>query len=457
MPEIVPVVLAAWVVLGVVLFWRLPGRDAALIVLIGGWAFLPVGSFPASVFADPVGSGGSMHALAIPTSLLVNKATAIALACLAGSMIFDWAALRPVRPSRLDLPIAIWCVIPVISALVNGLGLAEGLAQARYLALAWGVPYLMGRVYLIDNESLRRLGLGLVLAGLACAPLCLIELVRGPFLYGLLYGRHPYQLEGAVRFLGHRPLLFFEHGNQLGMWLASAAVASAWLWRSGRLVVVAGLPGSMVTAGLVLLCLVCQSLGSVLLMATALAFLFLSRRPTMRPNPAFVGAAALFLTILVWTSVAEAASRGGIGGQVRDMFQGVGKQSFNWRLARSFDHLPRVTERPLTGWARANWSSAPDHAFLNPVNLGFWLLSSGMYGVLGLASPMLALILPAIEVGKWLPRRSWLNPGCSAVTLVVVLLLMNTADLLVNSTLILPLLAGAGGLASWSLRRYEGY
>ncbi len=182
MPEIVPVVLAAWVVAGLVLFWRLPGRDAASAVLIGGWAFLPVGAFPASVFAERVVSGGSMHALAIPTGLLVNKATAIALACLAGSMIFDWPSLRRIRPSRLDLAIVVWCLIPIVSALANGLGLASGLAQSRYLGLAWGVPYLMGRAYLVDNESLLRFGLGLVLAGLAYVPLCLVEIVRGPFL-----------------------------------------------------------------------------------------------------------------------------------------------------------------------------------------------------------------------------------------------------------------------------------
>src|SRR6516165_5349512 len=186
MPEIVPVVLVGWVIVCVALFWQLPGRDAALWAMIAGWLILPVALFPTRVFAWPIGTGGSMHALAIPAALLVNKATAIGLGCLAGAMIFDWPALKEIRPSRLDLPIVLWCLTPIASTLANSLPLAEGLAQARYLALAWGVPYLMGRAYLVDNKSLERLALALVLSALVTVPLCLIEFVLEPFLYTMV-------------------------------------------------------------------------------------------------------------------------------------------------------------------------------------------------------------------------------------------------------------------------------
>jgi hypothetical protein len=163
-----------------------------LICVIGEWALLPTGSYPESIFREPLGSGVSMHAVAIPTSLLVNKATAIALGCLAGSMLFDWPAIRHVRPSWVDLPILAWCLVPVASALANGLRPTEGLAQARYLMLAWGIPYFMGRVYLTNGDALRRLAWGLVLAGVLYVPLCLVEFIHWPFLYGWIYGAHPY-------------------------------------------------------------------------------------------------------------------------------------------------------------------------------------------------------------------------------------------------------------------------
>jgi hypothetical protein len=92
--------------------------------------------------------------------------------------------------------------------------------------LAWGVPYVLGRLYLGGNEELRRFGLGLVVAGPFSVPLAVLEFVAGPFLYRAVYGHHPYETEGAERLLGHRPLLFLEHGNQFGIWVAVAAIAA---------------------------------------------------------------------------------------------------------------------------------------------------------------------------------------------------------------------------------------
>jgi len=452
MPQSVPAVLASWVALGLVLFWRRPGRDAALAVLIGGWVLLPVARFPAWAFADPVGQGGPFHALAVPTAMLANKATAVGLACLAGIMLFDGPAVRRLRPSRLDLPMAAWCLVPMASALANGLPAAEGLAQCRYLALAWGVPYLVGRVYLGDDEGLRRFALALIVAGLVTTAPCLLEFLAGPWLYGWVYGPHPYQMEGAARPVLFRPLLFWEHGNQLGMWTAVAAVAGAWLWRSGRLRSGVGIPGGPAAAGLVAVCLLCQSHSSVALLLAVLAGLLLAGR---RPRPSYAGVVVAAL-LLAASAAPVGAAEGGLRGRVRDAFRGAGKGSFNWRLARSGEHLARVAERPVLGWGRADWSAAPGGEFVNPVNLGLWLLAAGMYGAVGLAASTLVLTLPVVEVLKWLPPRSWLNPGCSAVALAAVLLAVNAVDSLLNSVYLLPVLAGAGGINTWSQRRYDG-
>jgi O-antigen ligase len=211
-----------------------------------------------------------------------------------------------------------------------------------------------------------------------------------------------------------------------------------------------------VAAVLVTLCLVCQSLGGVVLTACVLILLFLLRRPLARSNPVRAGAALLVLVLVLAPAAVEAGGGGGVREQVRNLVAGAGKQSLNWRLARSWEHLPQVARRPWLGWGRADWAAANDHTFVNPVNLGLWLLTLGMYGVVGLVSSTLVLTLPVVEAVRWLPRRAWLNPGCSAVTLAAVLLVINAFDSLLNSVYLLPLLAGAGGLNSWSIRRYEG-
>ena len=455
MPEVVPIALASWVVVCVALFWKLPGRDAALVALIGGWAILPVGQFPASVFARPVGSGGSVHALAIATALLVNKATAIGLGCLAGSMLFGWPALRRVRPSWVDLPIVVWCLVPAASAFANGLPLAVGLSQTRYQVLVWGVPYLMGRAYLTDSESLGRLGLGLVVAGVVYLPFCLFEVVQRPSIYALVYGPHPYQLEGMKRAVGYRPMVFQEHGNQLGMWVASAAVSAVWLWRARRLPAVGGVPAGAVAGGLVGLCLLCQSHTAVGMMAVGIAPALLPGRGTSTatgPRSEWKATAVVVLcavlAVAAWAAVDPAARA-----SVRGVFASIGKTSFTWRLARSSEYLSRVTQRPVLGWGQADWSQSADHTFMNPVNLGLGLLAAGMYGVVGLASLTALLVAPVAAALRLLPPRTWLSRAGSAVALTAVLVLINAIDSLFNSVWIMPLTAGAGGLSAWAWRK----
>ncbi len=455
MQEIVPFVLGFWVLLSVVVFWLRPGRDAAILLLIGGWALLPVAVYPSVVSIRPPGTGGSMHALALPTVMLANKAVAIGLGCLAGMLLTAWPLIREVRFSRLDLPMAIWCLTPLASALANGLPPSWGLAQARYLGLAWGVPYVVGRVYLGDNVSLVKFGRGWVLAGLASSPFCLAEFVAGPFLYGWIYGSHPYQVEGAQRPFLYRPLLLLEHGNQLGMWVATVAVAAVWLRLSGQLKMVAGLPGGAVAIGLVMIALICQSHGSIALMLGVFALVWLLPRTSRRPAPWLVGASSALLAIVGTTAESKASGLGGLRDRTRDLFLGAGKQSFTWRLARVEELLSRALQTPLLGRGSPNWSLAAGGAFVNPVNLGLWLVVLGTYGLVGLLASTLALVLPIAEVVKWLPPRSWLNPTCAGVTLAAALLTIHAIDSLFNSVFLLPLLAGAGGLVTWSQRRYE--
>jgi hypothetical protein len=456
MPDLVSTVLAAWVLSCVVLFRRWPGRDAALIALIGGWAFLPTGRYPPSVFFEPLGSGGSMHTIALPVAHPLNKATAIALGCLAGAILFDWPALRRFRPGWADLPMLAWCLVPLASAPANGLPPAEGLAQARYLVLSWGVPYLMGRVYLTDPDALRRMALGLVLAGVLYLPLCLVELIRRPFLYGMVYGAHPYQLLGAERFLGYRPMVFLEDGNQLGMWMAVAAVAAAWLWKAGRVPSFAGVPAGVVAVSLVTATFLFQSHAAIVLMLVSLALLLFvgqeSAAPRARRRAWMVVVAVLVLGLVVGVSalgVARHSFDPGLRDALRGAFGAVGKGSFTWRLARYEDHFPQIGRRPILGWARPDWSASADHRFIDPIGTSLWLHVLGRYGLLGLVVSSAVPILPVLRVLRRVPRRSWGTPAGSAVSLIAVLLAINLVDSLLNSGWLLPLLAGAGGLNSW--------
>jgi glucose dehydrogenase len=46
MPQAVPVAFGFGIVAALLLFWRLPPRQAAIAVLLGGWLLLPTARYP---------------------------------------------------------------------------------------------------------------------------------------------------------------------------------------------------------------------------------------------------------------------------------------------------------------------------------------------------------------------------------------------------------------------------
>ena len=442
--------LWAWAAASPTLFRFLPGRDAAIACLVAGWALLPVTSYPPTNLADPPVAdapvAASVHAVAVPTPLLVNKATAIGLGCLVGLVLFDRRAFEQLRFHAVDLPMIAWCLIPTASSAWNGLSLFEGLAQSRYLAITWGVPYLMGRIYLVDRESMVRFAIGLAAGGLAYLPICLLEYIEGPMVYRLVFGPQPYEFEGAVRSFGFRPLGFMEHGNQLGMWMANSAVAATWLRASGASKKPGGLPGMVLATLLIGLTLLCQSSSSIVLMVLALLPLVVGRlfQGRLRCRTIVGAIAGLVILMALFLASMRGFDLSSLRNEARNFFLGIQKTSFTWRLARTEQYLPIATLRPWLGWGRADWN-LEGHLFINPVNFPLWLLTLGMYGSCGLVALTAIWVLPLARA-IWRRQNSWLGPSGGATGTLVALVVINFLDTFSNSVVILPILAAIGGL-----------
>ena len=271
MPDAVPFVLWAWVPVSMLLFWKLPPARAAVACLIGGWLILPTARF-----ADDVAGVEFPYWImpsCLPSDYWTTKARVIGIAALLGVMAFDPTAWLRFRPKAFDLPILGWCLCPLASGLINRQSPLLAVADTGYQTLSWGVPYLIGRLYFADPAGLELLAKGVIAGGLAYLPVCLFEFVTGPRMYAALYGFQPYQTAGMSRYFGYRPVGFLEDGNQLGMWLASSALAAFWLWRSGQLARFWRVPGWFVAAVLVGQSILSQSAGAVALLVLAMVAL----------------------------------------------------------------------------------------------------------------------------------------------------------------------------------------
>ena len=58
---------------------------------------------------------------------------------------------------HIDIPVVVWCLVPMASSLTNGLGAYDGASFILQRVLMWGVPYFIGRLYFNDPQSLREL------------------------------------------------------------------------------------------------------------------------------------------------------------------------------------------------------------------------------------------------------------------------------------------------------------
>jgi hypothetical protein len=444
MTKIIPIVLWAWVPFTIWLFRRGPARRAALVGLLGGWLLLPSARFPDEVAFEEFPYW--IMPSCLPSSAWTTKARIVGLACLLGVVLFDRKRLGTIRPAWCDLAVIAWCAWPIASAMANRLYASEAIANAAYQSLAWGVPYLLGRLYFASGEGMDELARAVVACGLLSIPLAVSEMIVGPFCYGGLYGFHPYQHDGITRYVGFRPMLFLEHGNQFGIWIASAALVAAWLWVSGRLARILGLPGGPAVAALVGMTLASQSMGGIILLVGGLSGMMLVRRCNLIwPILAVMVLVLGFLGVRA-SNVVDAkalAERVGLG-SVR-----LKRQSFGWRLRVEEGGTRIALQRPVAGWGRWDWWRRGEGE-MRP--WGLFTLTLGMYGVVGLVLLIGVFTAPIVHFLRLGPPRLWASPPWASAAAMAAALGVNALDAILNSTFLLAAMAAAGGLAAFRPR-----
>ncbi|WP_446745062.1 hypothetical protein [Silvibacterium acidisoli] len=425
------IVLSVWLVIGVAAFFVFPVRRALLFDFLGGWALLPTSAFHVDPSPFPYWLLGS----ALPSIHMLTKATAIGAAALAGILLRQPSALRSLRPSWRDLPMLAWCLAPLVTGIAHPQMLSTGLRGVAYLGLAWGIPYLAGRIVFATSGSLLELIRAFVVAGLLYVPVCLFEFVRGPQLYAWLYGFEPYRWIGADRYIGHRPVGFLEDGNQLGIWMATAALLATCLWRRTEVRRILGLPIHLAAILLIAITLLCQSGGSILLLFCIMPFALIRGGQFQKR---FVLVLACLMVCLAGLRLSNVVSLRALVNHHRaarsaeHAMAHLGRESFGWRLEQDERHVKTALEHRWVGSGEWDWwREGRDRPW------SLWLLAFGMYGIVGLAALEALQFLPAIESG-W--KTGHLRHATAAAILI------SAIDNLLNSCPILPVLLLLGAL-----------
>jgi hypothetical protein len=440
----VELALYAWIPVVLFLFTALQPRHAVITSYVAGWLFLPIFAI------DVVG---------LPP---FTKVSATAYGVLLGTMLFDMDRLLTFRPRWFDVPMLIWCCAPLFASLSNGLGWYDGMTACLAVVVLWGIPYFLGRVYFTDWEGIRELALGVFIGGLIYVPLCLVEMRMSPQFHRWVYGFHQHSFIQTVRAGGYRPMVFMQHGIACAMWMTTASIVGVWLWTSGSVKRVYGVPMSVLVPALLLTAAFSRSAGALLLLLAGLSVYFWARY--------FKTALPLVLLIAFIPSyVALRASATWSGQHLvdfgRTVFSEDRARSLQTRLNAENLLTARALKQPVFGWGRWGRNRVYDEKGSDKaITDGMWVIVLGVVGFTGLISILTAILMPSLLYWWRCPPGWWMHPMAAPGAAFAVLLPLHMVDNLWNAmlnpiyVLVIGALTGLGAaMHKAHARRPEGF
>lgn len=428
--------LAAWPVVTIVLFRRLPPARAMIAAILGGYLVLPE---PPAVFDLPLFPPFTKHNIPALSALLT---------CL--WMYGRTGPLLPQNPLARGL-LAVFVLSPVLTVFANpeplvfqaafvpGLGVKDAIALPIQQVLLV-IPFLLARLLLNGAEAQRDLLVALVWGGLAYSVLMLIEVRLSPQLNAWIYGYYQHSFAQSIRASGFRPVVFLYHGLWVAFFCMTAMVAAFALWRRDRV----GNRAVWLLAALYLaaVLVLAKSLGALVL-AVALVPLVVLLGPVMQINVAIVVACL---------SLAYPLMKGAhVVPEARILQQAAAidperAHSVAFRFDNENTLLDRAAEKPLFGWG--SWGRNHVHDQVTGTMLtiadGRWIITIGVFGWIGFLAEFGLIALPVFLLWRETVKR---RDGRVAVSIAPLSLLLafNLFDMLPNATLtpLTWLIAGA--------------
>lgn len=418
-------VMMAFVPAALVLFMILPARRAVLATLVIGALFLPMVEYRFE--------GAPAY----------NRFAATSLAMLVGVFIFDSGRITAFRPRLLDMPMAIWCLSPFVTSISNGLGEYDGMSAVVDQTLLWGVPYFIGRLYLGDREGLKDLAVAIVVGGLLYVPLCLYEIRMSPQLHTMFYGFHQHDFKQVYRLGGWRPTVFMQHGLAVGMFMTGASLLGMWLWYTGAVKRIMGVPMLLLVPPLVVTAILCKSLGALVLLAAGMLVLFAAAGTRSRLILVILLIPPLFY---VGTRTAGGWSADNLVSTAR-MVDPVRAESLEFRIFHENMLIGRAMDRPILGWGRWGRNRVTDeHGRTQTVTDGLWVIAFGTMGLVGLSALYMWLLVPP---GVVFVRAKAIGSAITAAPVgLAVVLVLYSIDAIFNAMLNQMWTVIAGALVS---------
>lgn len=240
--------------------------------------------------------------------------------------------------------------------------------------------------------------------------------------------------------------MFMQHGLAVGMWMTAASLMGVWLWWTGAVRRMAGLPMWMVAGALAGTALLVKSFGAFVLLGMGLAVLWFTRVAGMR----------LALVVLVSLPLMYVGTRAtGVwdGKEMVDLANSVAGTvrggSLRFRMDNENALIKRALEMPVFGWG--GWGrNRPPEDLEGTITDGLWIIAMGQRGLVGLVA-MHAMLLGGFFMLLLRVRgREWGSAAMATVAPTAVLTVLYVADNLFNAMINPVFIMAAGGTAGFA-------
>ncbi|MEK0179390.1 MAG: O-antigen ligase domain-containing protein [Oscillatoriales cyanobacterium] len=433
MAALIPIVMYGWIPVVLYLFVRFPTQRAVIVSLIVAWQFLPQVS------------------LSLPGLPPYNKMSAACYGVLLGTLVYDTTRFSSLKPGWIDVPIVICCLCPIASQVTNG---GSPLSPTLNQIVAWGMPFLLGRLYLNSLDGLRQLAIGIFAGGLAYIPFTMIEGVRGPILHQMVYGVNAFEDWGQARRMGGwRPVVFMQHGLMVGLWMMAAALVGFWLWQTGVLKKFQGRNMKTLVIVLIIAFFLCRSTGAYSLFAMSLVVLFSAKIfKTSLPLLLIIG----YIIFYLYLAASGQFSSEEVISFISQIFGEERAASLGFRFQNEEILGNKARLRFLFGWGDSGGNRVyNEYGDDVSVTDSLWIIAFGVNGVVGLTSLFSSLLLPVIAFCFKYPARTWSNPKVAPAAVLGVALTMYAFDCVLNAMTNPIFTLIAGGIAGVILKDTE--
>lgn len=359
--------------------------------VVGGFLLLPPASIPVVDGLPPI-----------------DRGMVIALSAALAVFMFDPGALRQYRFNWLDLLPITAATAWAVTNLANGVGPSQFLLDFWWYLMFALIPYFLARSVLGGLAGLRATSIAIVAGTLVLLPLVLYEVRMSPILNSQVYGFNTGNAMERIRFDGWRPRVFQPAGLGLAVWLGGAAVVAWSLYLSAARNTVLRLPPILAAWCCLVLGVLSRGAGAIGLMIMGLAALFAAHWMKTRRVALVI---PVFCALYIGTALLDSSL------PIRPVLLDVSSGLFGSDRAASLETrfrneeilVTKALERPVLGWGgwgdfRMAYDLAAEAGMTRILTDGFWVITLGKRGLVGLLSTWGWFLLPA-ALAVWQAAR----------------------------------------------------